>query len=748
MISRRSLSLIISVVVLFLAACSSASPPTVTLQGRVADAYTNQPVASAQVSIDDVQLVTDAEGMYRTTTWTPQSDLRVAAPGYDPLHISLETQPHLAQPVEQTEEQAVVITRTLNLMLRPDTLEGVVTDSYTGQPVAGVQVVAQRVEDEQEASIPPPHAPMGASSLDSQHGTTQTVSSTTSPTIPATTTTTPTTTIISTTTDARGAYALSGVPEHVRLTLRADDYEPVQTTLYRTTRATHQMRPDVLRGTVTDRYSGQPVGGATVSTGAMTTTTTSDGSYLLKGVSENLSLVEIQAEGYAPLSQQVNRTTTLHVSLRPDVLSSRLVDGESGEPVSFATIIATTTITGTAIAFERIDNAPDGQFTLKGMPESGYVQVLAPGYRKAVLEIKPGQIPARIELQPFLAKALYVKTTTAAYMPEKMELFFDTIDTTELNAMVIDLKSDNIADLGLIYYESNVPIIQELGTSEDLMDIRGLLAEAKKRNIYTIARIHVFAHDNLLAETKPEWAAQDTRGCVPGENRRCNGDVFYADWDIAWLDPWNRNVWDYNIQLAIEAAQLGFDEIQFDYIRFPSDATYIDYMKLSKPADYRNNPEPMYENIVTFMEQAHEAINRVGAFFSVDVFGYAIWGPQAKIGQDASRMAPYADYICPMVYPSHFIWGELGFENPAAHPYDIVHASMKYGYKLVGGKRAKIRPWLQDFTLIWVPDHLIVRYGVKEVRAQIEATEAVTYTVGWSLWSADNDYTLQALKPE
>ncbi|MCU0494654.1 MAG: putative glycoside hydrolase, partial [Chloroflexaceae bacterium] len=393
---------------------------------------------------------------------------------------------------------------------------------------------------------------------------------------------------------------------------------------------------------------------------------------------------------------------------------------------------------GKDVAFTRIDNSTDGRFSLSGLPETGYVQVLAPGYSKAVLEIKAGAIGEKIELEPFSSKALYVKTSVAAWQPERLQEFFDVIDRTEVNSLVIDLKSDNLEDLGLIYYQSNVPIIKELGTSKDYMDIRAILAEAKKRNVYTIARVHIFAHDNLLARTKPEWAAQDTR----------TGKEFYADWDIAWLDPWNRNVWDYNIQLGVEAAQLGFDEVQFDYIRFPNDAKDIEYMKLSKPHDPEKDAQAMYENIAEFMKTAHRAINGAGAFFSVDVFGYAAWAPQTIIGQNLSLMAPHADYVCPMVYPSHFYNNELGFDNAAAHPYEIITESMKRGSVLVEGKRAKLRPWLQDFTLIWVPKDQIVRYGVKEVRAQIDAADNYPGVVGWALWSADNLYTYDALKPE
>src|SRR5205085_4766791 len=236
-------------------------------------------------------------------------------------------------------------------------------------------------------------------------------------------------------------------------------------------------------------------------------------------------------------------------------------------------------------------------------------------------------VPATIKLEPFQAKALYMKTSVAAQGMDVVNEYFDLIDRTELNALVLDLKSDNLVDLGLIYYDSQVPIIKELGTSKPLMDVKAILAEAKRRNIYTIARVHIFAHDNLLAETKPEWAAHDTRGCKRGENRPCNGPVFYADWDIAWLDPWNQQVWDYNIALATEAAQLGFDEVNFDYIRFPNDGA-TQYMTLSKPADWRNNPQAMYDNIGSFMDRAKRSINGSGAFFSADVFGYAAWAPQ------------------------------------------------------------------------------------------------------------------------
>jgi Uncharacterized conserved protein len=177
------------------------------------------------------------------------------------------------------------------------------------------------------------------------------------------------------------------------------------------------------------------------------------------------------------------------------------------------------------------------------LPESGYVQVLSPGYHKAVLELKPGHIASRIELEPFYVRGLYI-TSAVSTSSSLVNTYLDIIDRTELNTIVIDLKSDLRDDLGLIYYDSQVPLVQELGTSADYMDIHGILAEAKRRGIYTIARVQVFSHDNALADARPDWAIK----------RRDTGEVFAdrpaTNIRYAWLDPWNRNVWDYNVQLS------------------------------------------------------------------------------------------------------------------------------------------------------------------------------------------------------
>jgi hypothetical protein len=665
---------------------SCGGGPDIALNGTIIDAYTGQPVPAATIKLGSAQLTTDAGGKYQFPTWTDKDMLQVAASGYEPVTIALLERPEVAKPTPPAV--------TLDATLRPNTVSGLVADGYTGQPLAGALVKASET--------------------------------------------------LSATTAADGRYTIVGVPESFTLTFSAADHEPTSQLLNRTVSFDTTLRPNVLSGTITDRYTGQPLAGATVKVGdTLSVTTGADGKYRLEGMPSNAT-VQISADGYAALTQPLEKMTALDAVLRPDVLKATLVDSASGAPVKNATVIATPTPDSSDVAFVRIDNSADGAFKLEGVPEQGFIQVIAPGYRKATIEIKPGSVPQTIKLEPFAARALYITSAMASNM-NSVKAYFDIIDKTELNAMVLDLKSDLRDDLGLIYYDSNVPIVKELGTARDIMDIRAILAEAKKRNIYMIARIHIFSHDNILAEAKPEWAGKDRK--TGGVYAVYPGPGIHYD----WLDPWNKNVWDYNIQLALEATQLGFDEINFDYIRFPDPDPSTDdaeRLQLSQPADWKHDSEAMFNNIATFMEQSQRAINGAGAFFSVDVFGYVAWAPQKTIGQDIGRMSKYADYVCPMVYPSHFSLHELGFDNAAEHPYEIIAESLKRGEVLIADHRALQRPWLQDFTLRWVPKSQIVEYGPAEVRAQIKATEDYGKAAGWQLWDSDNDYTVEALKPE
>lgn len=659
-----------------LAACGA---PKITLSGRVIDAYTNQPVKDANLTFGKQKpIATGGDGRYTTAAWSPKDTLTVAAPGYESTTINLAEKPDLAK----TQPTTV----TLDTTLRPNTLRGVVKDAYTNQPIANARVSA--------------------------------------------------TDTISATTGADGSYTLQNVPEAFQIAISAPDYAETKADINRATTHEATLRPSVLRGVVKDTYSGQGVAGIQVKAGDASATTGADGAYELKNVPPDVE-VSFSGAGYDEMKQAQPQATKLDATLRPNVIAGTVVDSADGKPLAQATVIATQTISGTDVAYTRTDD--QGRYKLENVPEGAYIKALLPGYKRGETQVKAGGLSPQIKLEKFEAKALYIKTAVAAGGMKVVNKYFDIIDQTELNAAVIDLKSDNISDVGKIYYQSQVPEVVEAGTSADIMPIRDILAEAKKRNIYTIARIHIFAHDNALIEKHPDWYVQK------------DGKPWFASFGIAWLDTYDERVWNYNIKLAVEAAQMGFDEIQFDYIRFPSDGDLTGTV-FKGARDSKNNPDEMYNTLGRFMQRSQRAINGAGAYFSGDVFGYVAWKPQPNIGQNLQVMGKYMDYVYPMVYPSHFVPGELGYDNPATRPFEIVDFSMQKVKDQLAGEasRARVRPWLQDFTLIWVPDNMIVEYGAKEVRAQIDAAEknAANGVDGWALWDSDNKYTVEALKPQ
>ena len=657
------------IVLLALAACGA---PKAALNGRVIDAYTQQPVKDASLVFGERKPVAAADGLFSTQAWSPKDTLAVTAPGYEAATLNLAERPELAA--------AEPTTKTLDMVLRPNTLRGAIKDSFTGAPVANALVA------------------------------TDTVSATTA---------------------ADGTYTLANVPESFALQVTAPDYAAGSAQVSRSTAQDLELRPSVLRGSVKDAYSQQGVAGVEVTAGTATATTGADGSFELADVPADGD-ISFKVSGYDQVVQPLPRDTALDVTLRPSTVTG-VVTGADGQPLAEATVLASATVTGTEVAMTRTD--AQGRYTLENVPANAFVKALLPGYRRGETALGDRAATADLQLEPIEAKALYIKTSVAASGMETIDEYFDLIDRTELNAAVIDLKSDNIDDVGLIYYQSQVPEVIEADTSRDYMPIEEILAEAKRRNIYTIARIHIFAHDNALLEKHPDWYIQK------------DGKPWFADFGIAWLDTYDERVWDYNIKLGVEAAQMGFDEVQFDYIRFPSDGDLTGTV-MKGPRDSKNNPDEMFNTIGRFMERAQAAINGAGAYFGVDVFGYVAWAPQRSIGQNLQIMGQHADYVYPMVYPSHFVPGELGFDVPGRHPFEMVDRSMgAVKAQLTGAaSRAKVRPWLQDFTLIWVEP--IVRYGAAEVRAQIDAAEAhrADGVAGWALWDSDNDYEEGALK--
>jgi len=293
----------------------------------------------------------------------------------------------------------------------------------------------------------------------------------------------------------------------------------------------------------------------------------------------------------------------------------------------------------------------------------------------------------------------------------------DLVKRTELNGIEIDIKDET----GRIAYPSEVPLAKEVGSAltSGGVDIERAMDKCWYNDIYPIARMVCFK-DPFLASRRPDLAVRAQNGGLWG-----NGQ---------WLDPYNREVWDYLLAIAQEACRKGFKEIQLDYVRFPSDGNTATCVY---PADDGKSKE---QTIVEFLRFMREGLKPLGAVLSADVFGLTASDQGSMgIGQDVAAMAQHLDYLCPMVYPSHYNPGEYKIGDPEANPHDTVYRSLVDFQKKLEGTNCKLRPWLQDFSLR-------LNYGATEVLAQIRAC----YELGipeWLLWDPHCTFTEEALQP-
>ncbi|UJF33305.1 putative glycoside hydrolase [Paenibacillus hexagrammi] len=320
-------------------------------------------------------------------------------------------------------------------------------------------------------------------------------------------------------------------------------------------------------------------------------------------------------------------------------------------------------------------------------------------------------------------KGIYVSAWST--VGSKFDKLVKLVDDTDLNAMVIDVKNDS----GQVTHPSKVPLVNEIGANSNIIikDMKAKLLYLKEKNIYSIARIVVFK-DPYLSKKKPDYAM-----------KRKSGGVWKDNKGIAWVDPYIEDVWNYNIEIAKEAASLGFDEIQFDYVRFPDNGRKVD-----KEVTFSNNrgwSKP--EVIEGFLKRAKEQIK--GTPISADVFGLTTSSDNDMgIGQEWNRISKYVNTISPMLYPSHYSSGVYGVKHPDLQPYAIIHkaigdAILKNNIlQKQGIQAAGIRPWFQDFTATWVKPHQT--YDANDVREQVKA--AKEYQVEqFILWNSTSTYT-------
>ena len=347
----------------------------------------------------------------------------------------------------------------------------------------------------------------------------------------------------------------------------------------------------------------------------------------------------------------------------------------------------------------------------------GPVIVRAPGFRALQLA---RDASFDLQLEPFTPKALYL-SFWGADSRELRTKIRRQISEHELNALVIDIKSSR----GHIAYRSNIPLAHEIGAQRvrPLKDLPEFLKELKTQNVYTIARVVVFK-DDLLARNHPEYAAHTP-----------DGTLWQDQEQLSWTDPFSQQVWDYNINVAEEAAQLGFDEVQFDYIRFPSRSDLI----FSQATDDASRVRA----INGFLDQARQRLAKYPVYLSANIFGYICWKPlDGKIGQRLVDLADRVDYLSPMLYPSGFSLGIPGSPNPVANPYAVISHSLRKASQFTGIPPERFRPWLQAFR-----DYAFDRrpFLAEEIQAQINASDA-NGSHGWMLWNATSRFSSATLQ--
>jgi hypothetical protein len=343
--------------------------------------------------------------------------------------------------------------------------------------------------------------------------------------------------------------------------------------------------------------------------------------------------------------------------------------------------------------------------------------------------------PARLS-RPDSVRALYVNAWAAGSRSRMADLV-RIAETTEINALVIDIKE---SDSYLTHASTAIALAKEIGADQRPASkwLKELVDTLNAKRIYPIARIVVFK-DRMLADTRSDLAIQDR-----------NGGVWLDQKGKPWVNPYSRTIWDYNIAIAREALDMGFAEVQWDYVRYP-DVTDARRATMVFPGADGKSRE---DNIRDFIAYSKQELASYGVPVTADVFGLVTHlEGDVQIGQNWEKVIASADAVLPMVYPSHYGPGLYGFQQPNAHPYEIVRLSLEDAVRRTqfladsaGVRTGEVMPWLQAFSATWIDD---ISYGAEHLRAQVQAT----YDAGlksWVLWNPGTKYQVfeDALRPE
>jgi hypothetical protein len=392
-------------------------------------------------------------------------------------------------------------------------------------------------------------------------------------------------------------------------------------------------------------------------------------------------------------------------------------------------------------------------------PSSSTEQQMVAASTTAGFKDNDCDVPSQSQLAnpPSVIKAVYL-TGWSAGSAAKLQSIINLVKTTELNAVVIDIKDYS----GYVSYAMDVPGVKASGAEDQIRIscMNSIIQALHVNGIYVIGRITDF-QDPILAKAHPEWAMHN----------KTTGAVWTDQNGLAWMDPAEQPVWDYLASIAKDAFGRGFDEINFDYVRFATDGSISN---ISYPAWDGETPRAtIIANYFKFL-RASFPNNRISA----DLFGLStVNSDDMGIGQIIQAAYKYFDYVCPMVYPSHYATGFIGYKYPAAYPYQVIAYSLQHAltklvamgnppviltptsswaaiYDLGAIPATKLRPWLQDFSLgaPGAPGTLYTAASVQQEKQAVydtaDATTSSGYYGGWMLWNAANNYTAAALAPK
>lgn len=726
-VRRLSALIACGLLIALLSGCGLGSP---RLEGTLLDAETRQPIVAAQVTVGGQVVTTDDQGGFRAELELGDYEAVVRAPGYQGG----------AYPFSLTGSEKK---KSLDLDLEPRLLQGRVLIADTAEPAAGVSIAYGEDVYATDAS--------GAMSFPAREARDLVAS-------------------------GRGLVP-STVPAAEVESLFAEDgslASPLELVI----------TPRVLTGSIAEP-DGRPVAGAELQVGDVRATTDGNGRYEMRFVEPGESIIVASAAHHSPpeaayegqaeynavlepyvANIQVSEASTMRalegvavtaggeqlgvtdttgvtslrvppgsalvlsafgyltatvtyeggvepipVALTPTLLQGVIRDEDTQEPLANA-LVQIFRSEGTEPELLRTDQ--QGRYAIPNATDVSRLFIKLAGYDRLDVPVAHlGQLD--LTLRPFIVQGIYIPFGLLS-LPDRIYELLDFVDTSpSLNAVVIDVKGD----WAHIAWPSEMPVAEEIGAFvPGPMDMGEILAYAKERGIYTIARIVTFK-DRVLAEGKPEWAIHTQSGALylDGEN-------------LPWGDPFLTEVWDYNIGIALEAIGKGFDEVQFDYLRFPSEGRVSDRV-YSQEATFETRTAAM----AGFCAAAYSAIERTPAFVSADIFGLTVWVDSTRdmgIGQRLDDIAAHMDYISPMLYPQTFNPANLqflGISDVELYPYETLYYSVQ---KTLSRTGTKVRPWLQHYSGRYT-------YGVDELLRQRKGAEDGGAT-GWLFWNAKGSY--------